>query len=166
MNKTLAAIGDPAPKIKEKAYPTNVPIQIPNKDDVPTLLVFLNYQTAMQIETVVTSVRYVVPDPQKLKIVNVINLKNVSRMMQGMAKKIIKAAYDSAAATIPEGFDPAEQLMLLPDWKGKVLRAYGVDDVNEHLSLILIDQEGKISERYQGQEPEKESVKMVLALLR
>ena len=163
---SIVTIGDSAPKIKQKAFPTNLAINVPDSQGTPTLLVFVGYQTATKIEGVVSGIRRILPDPEKLSIINVVDLNNVPRLMQGAAKKIIKASYDQAAKQIPEGYDPATQLILLTDWKGKIGKAYGVRDVNEDLALVMIDENGRISNRYQGPEPEKEAMGMIMPFIK
>jgi hypothetical protein len=85
--------------------------------------------------------------------------------MRGTAQKIIKAAYDQAAAKIPEEYDPATQLIMLTDWKGKIVKSYGVTDVNQELALVLINKNGTIANRYQGPDAEKVALEMVLSLI-
>ncbi|MEM7333239.1 MAG: hypothetical protein AAF490_14210 [Chloroflexota bacterium] len=163
---SIVTVGDSAPRIKEKAFPTNLAIVVPSETQTPTLLVFVGYQTATKIEGVVSNIRRIIPNPESLLIINVVGLKNVPRLMKGTAKKIIQASYDQAAKQIPEGHDPATQLILLTDWKGKIMKAYGVGDVSEHLALIMIDENGRISHRYQGPEPVTEAMEMVMPLIR
>lgn len=158
-------VGQPAPTLKQKAFPTNRSILVPHPNGTPTLLVFMGYQTASRIEGVVSTVRRVFPDPARLLIVNVIDLQNVPRLMQGAAKKIIKTAYEQGAAKIPDGYEPETQLVLLTDWRGKVTRAYGVSDANRALALVLVDGSGQIAERYQGADAEARALDMVLKLL-
>ena len=160
-----AGIGDKAPSFKDKAFPTNFPVQIPNPNNTPTLLLFIGYQTAPKIEGVVSTIRRVVADPDKLLIINVVDLKGVPRLMRGAAQKIIKAAYEQAAMKIPEGYDPASQLIMLTDWKGKIGKSYSVTDVNQALALISINGDGTIANRYQGDDAEHVALDMVLPLI-
>lgn len=159
------AVGANAPKFKFKAFPTNLPVQIPNPSGTPTLLVFMGYQTAVKIEGVVSTIRRVVPEPDRLLIANVVGLQNVPRLMKGAARKIIKTAYDEASKKIPAEYDPATQLILITDWKGKIIKQYGVGNVNEDLTVILVDENGIIADRYQGPDAEQQALEMVLKVI-
>lgn len=161
----IIAVGAEAPSIKDKAFPTNRPIAVPSPEGTPTLLLFVGYQTATQIENVVLSVRRLIPDPERLLIINVFDLQNVPRLMHGTAKKVIKGAYQQAAAQVPDGYDAESQLIILTDWKGKVSKQYGVSDVNAHVALVLVDRDGRVANRFQGLNPEHEAAEMIRKLL-
>ena len=62
-----------------------------------------------------------------------IDARVVPRLFRGTAEGMMEREYREAAAAMPKGYDPAEHLILLPDWKGEVVRAYGVD----HLGLLF-----------------------------
>jgi hypothetical protein len=60
-----------------------------------------------------------------------------------MAEGIMESSYREVAAAIPKGYDPADHLILLPDWSGDVVRAYGVGSVSREIALVLIGPDGR-----------------------
>lgn len=143
-------IGTTAPEFKLRAVPTKRKVDIPSASGVPMLLVFMGAQTATQIEEVVKNVRLQQPDPAKLPIVNVVDLRGVPKLMRRIAETVMRASYDQAAAQLPDEFDPAEHLILIPDWKGKIFKAFGVRDASKNLAIVALDGDGQVTGHYQG----------------
>jgi hypothetical protein len=77
-------------------------------------------------------------------------LRIVPRLLRTTATKIMESAYHQAASEVPAGFDPADQLILLPDWSGKVFNDYGIEEVNRFMRLLFIDPDGLVRDTYQG----------------
>ena len=74
--------------------------------------------------------------------------------------------YRQAAAAIPSGYDPADHLILLPDWNGEVTRAYRAADLGQAVHLFLIGPDGLTRGQYHGPDPAARALEMVQALLR
>ncbi len=147
----LIEIGTAAPAFKLRAIPTKRKVEIPSALGVPMLLVFLAAQTATQIEDVVKNVRLQQPDPAKLLVVNVMDLRSVPKLLRKTAETVMRTSYEQAAAQMPDDFDPAEHLILVPDWKGKIFKAFGVQDAGKNLAIVALNAAGQISGHYQGE---------------
>lgn len=96
------------------------------------------------------SVRRSIPDAEQLPIALIVDLRVVPRLLRGTAERFMEGAYKEAASEVPDGYDPADHLILLPDWTGAVFRAYGVGDVSRYPYLILVSPEGRIAAAFQG----------------
>ncbi len=144
-------IGTTAPDFKLRAVPTKRKVEIPSETGVPMLLVFMGAQTATQLEDVVKNVRLQQPNPEQLLVVNVVDLRGVPKLLKKTAETVIRASYDQAAAQLPEKFDPVEHLIVVPDWKGKVFKAFGVKDANKNLAVVALDSTGQVAGHYQGE---------------
>jgi len=147
----LIEIGTIAPDFKLRAIPTKRKVEIPSESGVPMLLVFMGAQTATQIEDVVKNVRLYQPDPAQLLIVNVVDLRGVPKLLRKMAETVMRASYDQAAAQLPDEFDPAEHLILVPDWKGKIFKALGIRDASKNLAIVALNAAGQVIGHYQGE---------------
>ncbi|MFO7663507.1 MAG: hypothetical protein R6X18_13060 [Chloroflexota bacterium] len=119
----------------------------------PVLLLFVDYNTGRSTQEVVKALRRVYPDHNKVPIALVVDLRSVPKLLRGTAARVMEAAYKHAATEIPSAEDPADHLILLPDWSGNVFKGYQVGNVNKDLYLILIGANGRIAAVYQGQNP-------------
>lgn len=92
-------------------------------------------------------------DPDELAIVSISDLRSVPRPARMIAKGKLKKAWQEAAEgqasrmvaagkQAPE--DPAKTVVMLLDWKGEVVREFGLGDVNEEAVGLVVDEQGKI----------------------
>lgn len=107
-------------------------------------------------------VRRSIPDAEQLPLALIVDLRVVPRLLRGTAERFMEGAYKEAASEVPDGYDPADHLILLPDWTGAVFGAYGVGDVSRFPHLVLVSPEGRIVASVQG----ADSVSAVLAAVR
>lgn len=154
------AEGTAAPPFSLHAVPTKRKVNMPPGNGAPAMMLFVGAQTATSMESVVRDVRRRYPDPSQLLIINVVDLRGVPRLLRSTAETIMRAAYDKAAEQIPNGHDPAEHLILLPDWKGLLFKAYGIPDVNKYLALVMVDEDGAIRGHYHGPDIGEAAVKL------
>lgn len=73
--------------------------------------------------------------------------------MEGAIKQAIKE--------IPAPYTPAEYLILLPDWKGSMARAYRISNSGSQVALVMIDGQGIIQGHYQGDDPAQAAVELI-----
>jgi peroxiredoxin len=92
-------------------------------------------------------------DPDELAILAVSDLESVPRPARIIAKTQLKKAFRSAAEDqsarmaaagkqAPE--DPAKTVVMLMDWKGDVVRGFGLSRVDEEAVGVVIDGDGRI----------------------
>jgi peroxiredoxin len=108
------------------------------------VLVFVDINSARQSREIVVELRRRYPEFARLAIAVVVDLRLVPSLLRGMAEGIMVTAYRGAAAEVPSGHDPAEHLILLQDWDGKVSRAYAAGDVSRRVRLVVIDADGRV----------------------
>ena len=82
-----------------------------------------------------------------------------------MAEGMMESSYREVAAALPDGYDAADHLILLPDWSGDVVRAYGVGNVSREIALVFIGPEGQVRAGYHGPNPAAQALEMARALL-
>lgn len=112
------------------------------------LLIFVTPTTARSSRDVVTGVRKAYPNFEQLPIAVIIDLRSVPGFFRGTAERILESAYREAAADIPSGYDPEDHLILLPDWKGTLTKAYDANKSDHKIHMILIDPEGKVDSSF------------------
>ena len=70
-------------------------------------------------------------------------------------------AYEDACKQIPEGQEPSDHIIILPDWSGKVFKAYKVPNTSRHPALALINEQQIIQGTYTGDQPIKAALKLI-----
>ena len=160
MNMNFLSSGTPAPPFSMTAAVSNRPISLQNKADF-LLLIFHSYQTANIVGDVIQAVREARPHPEDVLIAGVSDMRIVPRFLKGMAEKIIKNAYDEATRRVPAGQDPADHIIILPDWKGAVFTNYQVPDTSEEVALVFIGRTREILGSYMGPHPQKAALRLL-----
>lgn len=111
---------------------------------VPTVLVFHGQDTADTALEINKAVRAVHPGADTVFIASIIDLRSFPSMFHSMVKPAIEKAYFNAAGKVPEGTDPADLVVLLPDWDGSVHDAVGVTGSTDQAAVVIVDSEGRI----------------------
>lgn len=136
--------GFPAPKFKLTAVATGRNFDLKDFRSRYVLLLFVSPTNARSSREVVIRVRKAFPNFEQLPIAVVVNLHTVPRFFRGTVERIMESAYRDAAAEIPVEFDPADHLILLPDWEGTITNAYHADNSDREVHLRLVDPEGNM----------------------
>ncbi len=73
----------------------------------------------------------------------------------------MRESYDKASKSIPQGQDPQDYVIILPDWDGSVTKACGLGDTSKVVGLAVLDAQGGIVGTYQGSEPELHALELL-----
>jgi hypothetical protein len=155
----------PAPDFTLVAVATKRQFRLSSFRGRPVLLIFADANTARQSREVVVGLRQRYPEFARLVIAVVVDLRIVPGLLRGMAVGIMETAYRGAAAEVPSGHDPAEHLILLQDWDGKVSGRYLSGELNRHVQLALVDRDGLLAATYAGDDPATAALQLVAGLL-
>lgn len=140
----------PAPEFALTAVASERQVGIPHSLPNVLVLLFQDQNTVAAARAVNQTVRRVYPYSDDLVVASVVNMSGVPRMMRGMAERVLNRAYSEAAKEIPTGYDPADYIVLLPDWSGGVFRKFAVVDVSKQALMVVINDQGQIVLRKQG----------------
>jgi hypothetical protein len=144
----LYPAGRPAPNINLEAVESGRTVNPGQPDARYLVLVFQSQKTARAMAPIQDRVRRKFLNPADVRIASVVDLSGVPRMFKGMAKSALKQAYQDAASHLPEEWkavaDPADYIIILPDWKGDFFKAFGVGDANEQAVAVVIDRQGTV----------------------
>ena len=116
----------------------------------PAVLICHGQDTARAAIEVNTTVREKHGDAGQVLIASIIDLRQFPSMFHGMVKPELEKTYKKAAANLPEGADPAEFVILLPDWKGEATDALGAADSTRTAVVLVADAAGRIVGTHQG----------------
>ena len=117
------------------------------------VLIFHLQGTAPTAREINRAVRIHYPDPEDVLVASVIDLSIVPPFYWMSVGLILGQAYDRAAEELPPGADPAEYVVILPDWGGLVSRRYDVENTGRAAAIVVLDEEGSVAASYQGERP-------------
>ncbi|HHB91504.1 MAG TPA: hypothetical protein ENK60_09380 [Anaerolineae bacterium] len=152
MSTTLHPPQQPAPDIRLEAVVSGRVINPSQPDARFLVLVFQSQKTARAMAEVQDAVREQFPDARDVRIVSVVDMRGVPRMFRGMANAALQKAYEHGAEHLPEGWDPTEYIVILPDWKGAFFKAFGVAHADTHAAAVVVDGQGIVLGSHQGPE--------------
>lgn len=111
---------------------------------IPLVLVFHAQDTARDALEVHKVIRGVHPDPDKVLVASVIDLRSFPSMFRGMVESELEKAYHNASGRLPEGVDPADHVVLLPDWDGAAFDSLEIKNANAQAVVVVADGQGRI----------------------
>ncbi len=117
------------------------------------VLVFYLQGTAPTARALNRAVRERFPDPEEVFVASVIDLSMVPTLYWMTVGLVLGSAYEQAAGELPPGVDPADYLVILPDWGGRVSRNYGVRNTGRAAAIVIVDEDSDIAVLYQGERP-------------
>ena len=153
------AAGETAPAITLTAAVSHKQITL-DAIGRPALLICHDRSTAKRAKALYAGMREEYPEPAVLFIANVIDLRNIPRLLHKLAEKEMTREYEAATAIIPDASRAAEMLVILPDWKGEVTESFGLRNLEEQLVVLALKPNGHVAEIYQGEAPEEAARKM------
>lgn len=124
-------------------------------------LVFHGQHTAQAVVDINVTVRPQYPEAGQVTLASVVDLSSVPRLLHRMVKPVLEQIYDRAASEIPPGFNPPDYVFLLPDWNGKVTKAFRVKDPDKTAAIVVINGDGVVVGSYQGPQPGPAMLRLV-----
>lgn len=117
------------------------------------VLVFHLQGTAPTAREINRAVRERFPDPEEVFIASVIDLSIVPPVYWLTVGLVLGSAYEQATRELPPDVDPADYLVILPDWGGRVSRDYGVRNTGRAAAIVIVDEDSNLTLSYQGERP-------------
>lgn len=150
MSKTALPVGAPAPRFTLNALGSGRTFKLAALRGRIVLLLFVDHHTAYAARDLVERLRRAQPDHEKLTIAVVLDLHSVPKLLRSTAERFIEGTYTKAAALIPPPYDPADHLIMLPDWTGKLFEGYHIGDVSREIAAVIIDEAGVVTTVFQA----------------
>jgi hypothetical protein len=117
------------------------------------VLIFHLQGTAPTAREINRAVRAHHPDPEDVLVASVIDLSIVPPFYWVSVSLILNQAYDRAAEELPPDADPADYVVILPDWGGLVSRQYDVGNTGRAAAIVVLDEVGNVAASYEGERP-------------
>lgn len=118
--------------------------------DVPAVLFFLWLDTINIAEEINLAVRRRYPLASQLLVANLADLRGVPSLFHGLILREMEKGYRDIAARLPAHLDPADYVLIVPDWKGQVVKAVGLPGPLRRPALAALDRGGLLLGVYQG----------------
>lgn len=110
-----------------------------------TVLIFHGEDTADAASEVNFAIRQAFPSASRVLIASVVDLGYVPEMFRGLARDAMQAAFYKESNTyLPEGYSAEDYIVILPDWEGDVTEAFGFENVDEMLGIVVIEERGRV----------------------
>lgn len=91
--------------------------------------------------------------PSEVFSASIVDLRAFGGLWKRVAEAQVKSSYERLAAKVKEASpadDPADWVVICPDWDGAVARALGVDDPDAQPTVLVVDAEGTVKGAVQG----------------
>ena len=117
------------------------------------VLIFHLQGTAPTAREINRSVRAHHPDPEDILVASIKDLSIVPPLYWMSVGLILNQAYERTAEELPPDADPAEYVVILPDWGGLDSRQCGARNTGRAAAIVVLDEEGSVAASYQGERP-------------
>lgn len=107
------------------------------------VLVFHGPRTTDAPKQVGKAVRAAHPDAADVVVANVVNLRSMGGLWTKVATAQLHATYERMAAKMTD-LDPADYIVLCPDFRNEVGPAFGVPDSDQQPAVAVLDADGTV----------------------
>lgn len=152
-----------APDITLKSVVSNRQVNL-RKPGAVLVLVMPTQATTEAVNPLRAALRERYPDPAKVVIASVVDLRQVPRLMRKMGESALSKRYEEVVAGLQPGQDPAQYVVMCPDWNGEVPGKLGLGDLGSELGVAVIAADGTIAGTYRGMEPLETTMEVVAGL--
>jgi hypothetical protein len=128
---------------------------------VPTLLLLFDQGTSATLNPVIRPVRERWPTAAEVQIANVVDLRKFPRIVHKIAEQLMKNSYAENARSVESPRDPADYVIIVPDWQAKVMKAVGIETVSERLALAVVAPGGRLIGAAQGDDAPQRAIAML-----
>lgn len=118
--------------------------------DRRTVLLLISQETSNTVDPVIAEVRAKYELASDVQIANVVDLRKFPRLVRKVAETLMSHRYKESAKDLSPGRDPAEWVIILPDWDGELMKALGVTDVSQELAVAVVAPGGRLVGVHQG----------------
>jgi hypothetical protein len=124
-----------------------------NRLAMPAVLLFLARETSNDGAPVIARLREEYPLASEVLMASVVDLHIVPRLVRGVAEAAMRLSYDKAVERFPQEFkppqpgtpvDPADYILILPDWDAAVTRDFGMRNPARTPGLAVLDRHGAV----------------------
>jgi all-trans-retinol 13,14-reductase len=152
----------PAPAVTLQAAGSKRQVAL-NAIGMPAVLLFHTQETAAQAAKLNQALRTVEQynSPDKLFIANVVDLHAVPKLFRNFADNAMNDSYKQAVATLPKGARPEDNVIILPDWDGRITKSLELKDGAKNAGVVVLNADGFVVGKYQGNDAESHALALL-----
>jgi len=129
--------------------------------EAPAVLFFLWRDTLHLAEGINLGVRDRFPRAEQLVVANLADLRGVPRLVHRLVKHEMEKAYREIAGRLPAELDPADFVLIVPDWHGEVPRAVGLPGPVRRPAVVVLERGGALLGVHQGPDLAEAAVELL-----
>jgi hypothetical protein len=114
------------------------------------VLICLAQETEKDAATVEKAVRQRFPDAQDVLVVDVVDLRGVPGMFRKVADGMMASEYKKAVAALADDLDPRDHVIILPDWRGEVAKAFDLPEPSKNVCGAVLSAGGDVMGTWTG----------------
>ena len=129
----------------------------------PAVLLFHTADTAEDAQRINQAVRAVQEFQlcESVSIANVVDLHSVPKLFRSFAEKSMRESYNKASDSLPQGENPQDYVIILPDWDGSITKSFNLGDTSKTVGLAVLNVQGSVVGTYQGSESEMKVIEFL-----
>lgn len=143
-------VGQIAPTFELDAVGAGRRVGLPDASQRPMVLLFVTQNTTDAIGQMNEAIRSRFPLASQVTVASVVALGQVPSLFHRLINLALKRAYRQAAREVPADFDPADYVLILPDWEGALCRDFQIGDVDS-AAAVVVDRAGIVRGTFQGE---------------
>ena len=89
-------------------------------------------------------------DPKDPIIASIVDLRAMGGIWRKVAEAQIKSSYAKLAEKVPAGHDPADHILICPDWDGAVCLALGAVNADREPLAVVVGPNGLVKQTVTG----------------
>lgn len=156
--------GTPSPNFELTAITSQRVITPARDDGRPLVLIFHDHTMANAVREINTAVRRSY-DADAVLVASVVDLRAVPRLLRGMVRTFMEQAYRQGTGAVPPEAEPADYVIILPDWDGKATSALKVPPLKQGPSVVVLSGDGVVAGNARGAEVGAAAVAIVQELI-
>ncbi len=138
-------VGDRAPYFRAFAAGSGCEVSSGSRARRRLVLVFHSQNTAYVVEEINRTVRERYPSPEDVIVAGVVDLSLVPPLYWLTASLVVGQVHERSV--------PADEALILEDWGGLISRRFGVRGVRRTATVVVVNENDRISGLYRGLEP-------------
>jgi hypothetical protein len=90
------------------------------------------------------------PSADDVLVVDVVDLRGVPGVFRKVAEGVLAGEHKKAVEALPDGLDPHDHVIILPDWQGDVAKSFNLPEPSRTVCGAVLSAEGDVMGTFEG----------------